>query len=840
VSTPEEARVRLHALLFTGKYGQAAAEGETYAARFPADPFIKRMIVRGLLAEGRIEEAGRRCALYGKAVRREYLACLHLRREDARLKDACREIAEEFRRHAPRSCAEALLAAEAWAYAGRHQAAMDVLQEYEPKTALERAERAVAMGNLFAAKYNPRAALREYASALKAHRAWPPALEGAAAVFFAEGMFGKCREYCTKILSFNPRNVPALLMEAEMALLEEDYASAEAALERAGRVNPVHPRVWALGAFLHRIRRDEKGYRAALGRVDSLPYSSYYYRYALASLYLRKKKGKEAMELLRRLLGGFPDDPPVLRDIGKILLRRGRIAEAKALLERAHRLDGYNVWTYNVLQLLDRVEKYSRCDTKRFSIVYDPAADEVTARFFKDTIEETADALSRLYAYRLPERVYLFFFPKHSYLAVMTIGLPDIGMPALCVGNSIYCDTPNVLKTHLSMNWHKVLRHELVHVYNLLQTDFNVPHWFTEGLAVLSEETEHRYAWDGVLLRASILGELAPLSRLNLLFYVPRDRFSRTQAYAQAHRAVLFLVKRYGFGKIREFLARFRDGYLFPEAVKAVLGIPPEELQAMLDADMADYLRSLRIPPRFAPEDAPRLLRLAAEGNAAAGAWLAGRPGGERVVELFRSRGGAVPDRVKTGYAFLLFSRGAVEEALKVLAAVKVDRDFFHYHLLGRCLERTGDTAGALRAFRRAWEIYRWHPDTIRRIAGICRRLKDGKAYAEWMERYIDVGDGDIDRYLEYALFLMDAHDTARAVYVLERAKRANPAHPDVRVLLGKALLVLGRPERAAAEYEAARRIAPGDEKIRRDLVKILRYLHRDEEADAVMREGKP
>ena len=32
-----------------------------------------------------------------------------------------------------------------------------------------------------------------------------------------------------------------------------------------------------------------------------------------------------------------------------------------------------------------------------------------------------------------------------------------------------------------------MIRHELVHIFNLEQTKFQVPHWFTEGLAVRYE-----------------------------------------------------------------------------------------------------------------------------------------------------------------------------------------------------------------------------------------------------------------------------------------------------------------------------------------------------------------
>ena len=48
-------------------------------------------------------------------------------------------------------------------------------------------------------------------------------------------------------------------------------------------------------------------------------------------------------------------------------------------------------------------------------------------------------------------------------------------------------------------NWARVMKHEFVHVLNLQQTNFNVPHWFTEALAVLNENTPRPEMWDRLL-----------------------------------------------------------------------------------------------------------------------------------------------------------------------------------------------------------------------------------------------------------------------------------------------------------------------------------------------------
>ncbi|MCP6769997.1 basic secretory family protein, partial [Klebsiella pneumoniae] len=48
-------------------------------------------------------------------------------------------------------------------------------------------------------------------------------------------------------------------------------------------------------------------------------------------------------------------------------------------------------------------------------------------------------------------------------------------------------------------NWNRVIRHELVHVFNLEQTKARVPHWLTEGLAVRYEGPNFPPSWHALL-----------------------------------------------------------------------------------------------------------------------------------------------------------------------------------------------------------------------------------------------------------------------------------------------------------------------------------------------------
>ena len=822
----------LKSLLFTGKYNAVRTQGGDLAGTFPEYDEIREVMFSALLETGNLRAAAALHAEKQDSLLRGYLDLLMVKRSDAESRRIALEIIARFRKRKPESLSSVLLLSKAHSCAEQFQKAMDVLQDYTPKDALESVQLQTAAGDLFAQKHSETSALQEYTAALKAAPKWIPAAAGAAQVYFSQGILGKCSSTCSDILKINPVHPEARLLLAHIAFLEEDYELCRKHLAGTLKTNPNHPEAYALKTALLKLERNEQAFQKSLIQGKNLGYAPYYFDYHLGSIFMRRKKADTALSYLRPLLADYPDDASVLSAIGRILLRRGQLEDAAALLERSHETDGYNRLTFNTLTLLDRLKQFARKTTEHCYLIYDPAVDRVTAEFFENRIEEIYSGLSRQYSYEPSEKCYIFFFPKHSYLAVMTTGMPRLGMPALCVGNSVYCDTPNILNTHLSMNWYKVIRHEMVHVFNLLQTDFAIPHWFTEGLAVFSEGQEHRYSWDRVLLRAGILDCIKPVQKMNLGFYRPEHRFSRIQAYAQGYGAVLFIIKRWGFNRINDFLSRFSRGFTFEAAVKPVLGLSPAEFQKQLDTYFTRYITRLSVSPQFAPEDMPALQDLVREGNASAAAWLMSQTGDERLAEFCRERFGRVPDAVRTGEAAYLLARSDYTKALSVLATVEAEREFDYFRITGLCHAGLGNKEKALTALIKAWSFYRWDPETIYRIARIYRKLNKSAEYRQWMERYITVNDSAVEKNIEYALFLMEDPDIPRAVYILQLAKRANPASPDVRVLLGKCLLMLKRPEEALAEYLNALAVKPQDKRIRGDAAKILRFLGRNRQAE--------
>ena len=85
-----------------------------------------------------------------------------------------------------------------------------------------------------------------------------------------------------------------------------------------------------------------------------------------------------------------------------------------------------------------------------------------------------------------PGRSKIEILKSHQWFSGRTIGLPFVPTVGACTGRVVALASPKA--TRVPFNWSmRVLTHELVHVITLQQTEFNIPHWYTEALAVESE-----------------------------------------------------------------------------------------------------------------------------------------------------------------------------------------------------------------------------------------------------------------------------------------------------------------------------------------------------------------
>ncbi len=151
------------------------------------------------------------------------------------------------------------------------------------------------------------------------------------------------------------------------------------------------------------------------------------------------------------------------------------------------------------------------------------------------------------------------------------VGLPNVGTVAACAGKVVSMQSPGDAKA--PFNWARVLRHEFVHVVNLQQTSFSVPHWFTEALAVYNEELSRPESWKRLLAEALQKDRLFDLDTINTGFVRPKSSGEWNLAYCQAELYAQYMLDRFGEGALAKMLAAYADNHTTTAAIERSFGV---------------------------------------------------------------------------------------------------------------------------------------------------------------------------------------------------------------------------------------------------------------------------
>ena len=178
------------------------------------------------------------------------------------------------------------------------------------------------------------------------------------------------------------------------------------------------------------------------------------------------------------------DQRPLLSSLGNTLLRLGDEDEGLALLRRAWERDPYDVRTYNLLNLFEKViaARYVHGDHRALPLPRRGAPRaRPSRRWWRRSWRRPTTATSPATASRPPGPIVFELYAAPEHYAVRTVGLPRLGVAGVCFGRVITSQSP----TNGAFNWGMVLAHELAHVFALQLSRSRVPRWFTEGLAEL-------------------------------------------------------------------------------------------------------------------------------------------------------------------------------------------------------------------------------------------------------------------------------------------------------------------------------------------------------------------
>jgi len=393
-----------------------------------------------------------------------------------------------------------------------------------------------------------------------------------------------------KIRRVDAHSPAAQRLQAQIALQQWRFDDAIALLDKAKQANSRDERT--LGMLAAAIWGRAGLHKPAPSTVTELmkevesrnPHCVRFYE-SLAAQIVSMRKYPFAVEPYVEAIRRHPKRVGIRGQLGLLLMRLAREEEAKALLVTAFKNDPFNVRVKNMLEVLEVLGSYAVLESEHFVIRFDHGADGVLAEHAARYLEEEVyPEITKQLGFEPKGKSLIEIFSKsrntsgHSWFSARMIGLPFVGTVGACAGRIVAITSPNDVKKKFS--WARVLRHEFVHVVNLQQTNFHIPHWFTEAMAVLLEDAPRPAEWEEILARRHASASLFTLTNINSGFVRPKSSDDWTLAYCQSELYAEYLTNRYGQDALAKMLAAYADNQSTEQAVTSSFGATLETIES--------------------------------------------------------------------------------------------------------------------------------------------------------------------------------------------------------------------------------------------------------------------
>jgi tetratricopeptide (TPR) repeat protein len=667
-------------------------------------------------------------------------------------------------------------------------------------------------GQLFFQKHDPAEAGKSFQIALKIDPDWAPAHVGFARAL-SESNPPAAAKSATRALEIDSTLADAELLLAELDLDNTRYDAARERISRVLAENPSNLEAHALAAAIVYVREGRGAFDAAARKVLSIN-SGYgeVYRVA-AALTARNYRFDEAVALARESLTLDPTSAKAAGDLGMYLLRTGDEPEARRALERSFRGDAYDNLTFNLLKMLDKLDKFQVF--REGDIILKLQEDEapVMRDYAMPLAQEALRTLSAKYEFTPKGPILVEMFPVHDDFAVRTLGLPGmVGALGACFGRVVTLDSPRAAQKPGSFSWQATLWHEMAHVITLQMSNQRVPRWLTEGISVY-EEAKAKPEWgrDMEVPFAAALerGKALKLKDLNSGFTSPE---TIALAYFESSLLVDHIVSTHGEAKLRALVKSYGEGLEGDAAVEKTIGGSIGDLQASFDKALDARFGALRtalreLPPGTLPAGGQgadlAMLKAAADAN----------PGNYGVQLALGQVLAAAGDKA----AFEPLERAAK------LVPVATGDDSPHA-IMGKLAEQLGDPARAIREYEALLAQDHTSLEPARRLAALVEKTGPRESLMRAYDRVVALYPFDSEAHSGLGRVAMSAKDAKTAVREFKAALATGPAdkaaaHCD----LGEAYLLAGQVAEAKKEALTALEIAPTFDRAQDLLLRTIR-----------------
>lgn len=663
----------------------------------------------------------------------------------------------------------------------------------------------VGWGELFAEKYNRSDAAKSFQAALKTEPDNVRAKVGMARLMTDQDP-PAARQILEEVLKTNATYVPAHVLGAEIALDESKRDDAKASLRKALDVNPNSLEARSLDASIAFLEARTGDFEAQVAEILKInPRYGEVYRLA-GEIASHNYKYVEAAEFSKRAVALDSDSPRAAAALGLQLLRTGDEPGARVSLERAFKGDPYDVVTFNLLSMMDSLDKFETIRDGDVVMKFSPDEAAVMREYAVPFAKEALASLSKQWDFKPAGPILIEMFPKHDDFAVRIMGLPGmIGALGVCFGTVVALDSPKA-RPPGEFSWQETLLHELTHVITLQMSNNRVPRWLTEGISVW-QERHARPDWGREthvpFAQALEQDKILKLKDLNEGFQDPK---MIVLAYYQASLVVDHLMTTYGPAKMNVLLRAYGKGLDTEAALKEAYGVSIDQIQQGFDAVLDRDFGALR--------RAMKRIEIPADATV------------EQITALAQSNPESFAVHMRLGAALQKAgdTAGAIRElerAAQLIPGLTGEQNP-HVAIAKIAIEK-GDTARAIQALDAFLKVDGNEVEFARKRAQLLEPLGDAARTAAAYERVIDVDPFDTHAQTIVGRRALQRKDAPAAVHAFRAALASQPpdkaaAHFD----LAQAYLVAGQAAEAKREALSALEIAPSFEAAQELLLKIV------------------
>jgi tetratricopeptide (TPR) repeat protein len=696
-------------------------------------------------------------------------------------------------------------------------------------------------GMLLLEKYNRGEAVTAFDRALAINPNAAEALVGRGLAALQRFEIKDAEEFANRALRVNTNLPMARRLRADVYLVSGDTQGALRELERARQTNPRdEATLGRMAACLH-LQHKEAELQRLVKEVEQHDPKPAVFWFTLGEQLQVRRHFDEAEKLYQKAMELRPMLPDAQNSLGLLYMQLGREADAGKVLAKAFEADAYNVRVSNMLKVLRHLEKYETLKTEHFAIRFDPKADRQLARHAAKLLEEIYADLSTKFQYRPPGPIPVEIFTTHDMFSGRTTALPDLHTIGACTGRVVTMLSPRSKDLRKPFNWARVLRHEIVHIFNLEQSQFQVPHWFTEGLAVGNEGLPRPQVWNQVLKRRVTARDLFNLDTIDLGFIRPRSPEEWHLAYCQSQMYIEFLRSRYGPEVIGGLLNAFRDGADAGTALAKVCKVDKAAFEKDYRAYVEEQAKALFVRPPEKPMTLPQLQRAHQEkpddldlAARLAEQHLARRQNAEarQLADEVLARGKTHPlaSYVK---ARLLQAAGQEAEARELLEAA-LDRENPEPKVLaalGKSYYEANDFAHAAEIFELAHKLEPYESKWLVELVRVYTQAGRKEKQLDALRQLVPTDADDLGLRKRLARLLLEANKAAEAEKYARQALEIDVLDAEAQLTLAEALLQQNRPEGA---IEACQVALEADEKAEAARLKLARaYLQAGRKQEA-------